>query len=424
MFKPMDGLRCARSSQFRALALMMLCSRAAHATNGYLMDGYGVKALGLAGVSVALPQDSLAAASNPGGTGLIGNRLDIGASLFAPDYNTDIVGNGYGVSGHYGGSLKKFLIPEIGFSHTLGSTFAAGVSIYGNGGITTEYDTNPFGAFGGQGRAGVALQQLFVTPSIAWRPGGHQSIGIALDFTYQTFSAEGLNAFATSSADAANLTDRGTDTSTGVGVKLGWTGQVLPGLTAGLSYSSKIGTSRFKDYSGLFAQSGSFDVPEIDGVGLSYVATPELTLAIDGQRLRYSGVPAVGNPLANLFAGNPLGSANGPGFGWRDVEVVKFGVQYAASTAWIIRIGYSHSGQPIPENQTFFNILAPAVIQNHIAIGATWKISAGGELSFAYTDALTGHVNGRQSIPAPFGGGNANISLGENILSVAYGWKL
>jgi long-chain fatty acid transport protein len=424
MLKPLS----ARSSHIRALALTLAWgaawSTAAHATNGYLMDGYGVKSLGLAGVSVALPLDALAAASNPGGTGLIGNRFDIGASLFAPDYNTDIVGNGFGADGHYGGSLKKFLIPEIGYSHTLGNSFAAGVSIYGNGGITTEYVNNPFGAFGGKGRAGVALQQLFVTPSLAWKPAPSQSLGIAVDFTRQTFSAEGLNVFATSSADAANLTDRGTDTSTGVGVKLGWTGQLLPGLTAGLSYSSRIGTSRFKDYRGRFAQGGSFDVPETDAIGLSYMVTPGLTVAIDGQRIRYSAVSAVGNPLANLFAGNPLGSANGPGFGWQDVTVVKVGVQYDASADWTVRIGYSHSGQPIPENQTFFNILAPAVIQSHVAIGATWKVSAAGELSVAYTDAIKGSVNGNQSIPGPFGGGNANISLGENIFSVAYGWKL
>ncbi len=145
------------------------------------MDGYGVKSLGLAGVSVALPQDAPAAATNPAGTGFIGDRLDLGLSLFAPDYDTDIVGNAYGADGHYGGSLKKFLIPEIGYSHSLGDAFAAGISLYGNGGITTEYDDHPFGAFGAQGRGGVALQQLFIAPSLAWKPAPSQSLGVALD---------------------------------------------------------------------------------------------------------------------------------------------------------------------------------------------------------------------------------------------------
>ena len=44
-------------------------------------------------------------------------------------------------------------------------------------------------------------------------------------------------------------------------------------------------------------------------------------LAADGQRIQYGAVRAIANPLSNLFAGNSLGSANGPGFGWRDITV-------------------------------------------------------------------------------------------------------
>jgi hypothetical protein len=57
MFKPKSASMYKRSSHYRAFY-------------GYLMDGYGVKSLGLADVSFALPPDALAAASNPGGTGL------------------------------------------------------------------------------------------------------------------------------------------------------------------------------------------------------------------------------------------------------------------------------------------------------------------------------------------------------------------
>jgi long-chain fatty acid transport protein len=41
----------------------------------------------------------------------------------------------------------------------------------------------------------------------------------------------------------------------------------------------------------------------------------------------------------------------------------------------------------------------------------------------AYTHGFKKTVNGANSIPASYGGGNANISLEENILGVAYGWK-
>ena len=72
-------------------AAAALFSSMAQATNGYLMDGYGVQSLGIAGVGVALLQDAVAAATNPAGTALIGNRFDIDATLFAPEYGADIV---------------------------------------------------------------------------------------------------------------------------------------------------------------------------------------------------------------------------------------------------------------------------------------------------------------------------------------------
>jgi long-chain fatty acid transport protein len=38
----------------------------------------------MGGVGIALPQDALAAATNPAGMGLIGDRIDLGATWFRP----------------------------------------------------------------------------------------------------------------------------------------------------------------------------------------------------------------------------------------------------------------------------------------------------------------------------------------------------
>ena len=61
------------------LALSLLTAAAnATATDGYFAHGYGVKSQGMGGVGIALPQDAIAAASNPAGMGLIGDRMDVG----------------------------------------------------------------------------------------------------------------------------------------------------------------------------------------------------------------------------------------------------------------------------------------------------------------------------------------------------------
>ena len=57
--------------------------------------------------------------------------------------------------------------------------------------------------------------------------------------------------------------------------------------------------SKFKEYAGLFADGGDFDIPANYGVGIAFKATPKLTVAADVQRIDYSGVGSVGNPMAS-----------------------------------------------------------------------------------------------------------------------------
>lgn len=409
------------------VTLGSIASPCAFATNGYFVTGYGVKAQGQAGVSIAQPQDGLASANNPAGTVWVGDRLDIDASLFAPNRSADIEGNAFGANGHYDGNNRKFfLLPEIGYSKQLSERLGVGLAIYGNGGMNTDYQKNPYAAFGSQGSAGVDLAQVFVTPSLAYKFTEHQSFGVGVNFVYQRFAAKGLSAFANPafSSDADNLNDRGHDTSTGWGLHLGWQGQVTDNLTLGLTWSSKIKAQKFDRYAGLFADGGSFDVPENYGVGLSYKLTPSLTIGADVQEIKYGGVRAVANDfdVQSLFAGNNFGSKNGPGFGWQDITIYKLAVSYSLSPELILRSGFSHADQPVQRDQTFLNVLAPGVIQDHLSVGLTWRVTPGNELSLAYTHGFEQEVKGNGSIPASFGSGEANLKMSQDTLGVAYAW--
>lgn len=411
-------------------ALATLAPGAAEATNGYFAHGYGVKSQGIAGIGIALPQDGLAAASNPAGTAFVGDRADVGISLFRPDRGAEISGNRIGFNGDYSGNdTRNFFIPEGGYVRQLSPQWSAGVAVYGNGGMNTDYGSNPFRAIGASGNAGVNLEQLFISPSLAYKPAPGHAVGAALNFAYQRFSAKGIQPFAGFSANGGNLSNQGTDSSTGWGVRLGYTGQVTPDLTLGLTWASKVKTSSFDKYKGLFAEGGGFDIPGNYGLGLAYKATPALTLAADVQRIEYSKVKSIGNAIDQLFTGNIFGTANGPGFGWKDVTVVKLGASYQLNPGLTVRGGISHVSDPIPANQTFLNVLAPGVVRDHLTLGATWQHGNSGELSVSYGHAFKTTIKGNGSIPggtppAGFGGGEANIRLEENILGVAYGWKL
>lgn len=406
------------------LALALLgCVSGAHATNGYFSAGYGAKSQGIAGIGVALPQDGLAGAANPAGTAFVERQVDVGLTWFRPRRGAEIEGSLVpGANGSYDGSGKSnFFIPELGYVNHLAPNISFGLAVYGNGGMNTEYRRSPFAAYGGTGTAGVNLEQLFISPSAAWRVDESNSVGLALNVAYQRFSAQGLGFLGTYSTAPSEFSNRGTDTSTGVGARIGWIGKVQPGLTLGASWSSKIQGS-FDRYKGLFADQGGFDIPSNFAVGVTWQVTPAWTAALEVQRINFSEVGAVGNPVNSLFAGKALGSSDGPGFGWRDVNVVKLGGSYAPSQDWTLRAGYSHSTQAVPDSQTFFNILAPGVVQDHVTIGGSVK-AGGGEVNAFFAHGIKQTVRGQQSIPPLFGGGNANVHLEEDIFGVSYAWK-
>ena len=425
------------------LVAAALAPLAAQATTGYFQHGYGIKAKSMGGVGIALPQDALAAATNPAGIAWVGNRIDIGVDLFMPDRGSSIVGNGAGLNGTYDGNdTKSFLIPEFGYHRVINPNLTFGVAVYGNGGMNTDYKTNPFAAFGGTGSAGVDLMQLFVAPTVAWKSGNH-AFGVSLNLAYQRFKAEGLQPFdnAMFSSSPGNVTNRGYDDSTGFGVRLGWTGQVSPMVTLGATYQTKTKMSEFDKYRGLFANQGDFDIPENYNIGVSWQASPALRVALDYQRINYSKVNSVGNATLPNFYTDGLGTDNGAGFGWDDMDIFKLGVEYKYNKQWMFRAGYSHGNNPIegslaavcsgmtptpPCGEVTFNILAPAVIENHVTLGFTYTSASGNELTVAYMHGFKNDVNGVR--PPPFNnmspGSVDTIQMYQNAIGLQYSWKM
>jgi len=412
--------------------LAILAATNAYATDGYFAHGYGVKSQGMGGVGIALPQDALAAAANPAGMGLIGDRVDFGVTWFRPQREAEIVGgNGFGADGKYdANNTENFVIPEFGYNRQINPEVTLGVSVYGNGGMNTDFK-KAIPLFGSTAPR-MDLAQLFIAPTATWKINESNTIGVAVNLAYQRFEIKGLQnftavghpVFGTPSQSPNNVTNKDYDSSYGAGLHLGWIGQLNDTVTVGATYQSKTYMSKFDKYKGLFAEDGDFDIPESYGVGIAVKASPALTVAADVQRIEYSDVDSVGNSLSNLFTGNQLGSNKGPGFAWKDVTAVKVGASYAWDESLTIRAGYNHSTQPIRKSETLFNILAPGVVQDHITLGATYVLPNKSELSFSYMHAFEEKVRGAGSIPAAFGGGEANLKMYEDSLGIAYGWKL
>jgi long-chain fatty acid transport protein len=432
---------------FSLLAAGILASPLAHATNGYFPIAYGAKNEAMGGASIALPLDSLAAANNPAGMVMVGDRVDFGLIWFRPNRSTEITGNDCSglpcappgsLNGTYDGNGKSnFFIPSFGYNRMINADTSIGVSVFGNGGMNTQYDTSPLTPLGGSSPAGINLEQLFISPTWAMKLNPTNAVGVALNLAYQRFSATGLEPFEPASSFPNNVTNNGTDTSTGYGIRIGWTGEVTPIVTLGATYQTKTKMSKFDKYKGLFAEQGGFDIPSKYGVGIAVKAMPETTVAFDIEHINYSDVASVHNPLV-LPPPTFMGDNNGAGFGWQDINVFKLGISHAYSSGFTVRVGYDHCDQPIPSSQTFFNMAAPGVVQDHLTLGGTWTLADKSEISVGYVHAFKKTVNGSSSgygagsipgIPGAtvaggggFGGGNANLSMSEDSISVSYGW--
>lgn len=327
-------------------AAVALTAPAAWATNGYFPHGFGLKAKGMGGVAIALAQDGFAGVNNPAAAAFVGNRWDVGAEIFRPYRDAQFVG----MTPVVASGRTAFLIPEFGYNVKLSERLALGLTVYGNGGMNTSYAPFPNGVnlLGGQGKLGVDLMQLIVAPTLAYQVADGHALGVSPLLVLQRFEAHGLQGFGVMSSDPANLTNRGKDTSTGIGVRFGYYGKLGDRVSVGAAYSPKVSMGKFDKYRGLFAGGGGFDIPENFGVGVAVQVTPSVTVALDATRINYGDVSSIANgSLSQVMAGQPLGAATGPGFGWRDVNVVKIGVQWHMDDRWTLRAGYNKGDNPI-----------------------------------------------------------------------------
>jgi long-chain fatty acid transport protein len=407
-----------------------LASPVAYATNGYFPTAYGMKTEGMGGAGIALPQDALAAAINPAGMVMVGDRTDFGLIWFRPDRSSEITGNdcsfayvGCKLDGSYDGNGKSnFFIPQFGYNRMINANTSLGISVFGNGGMNTQYNTSPLTAFGASGPFGINLEQLFISPTWSMKLNPNNAVGVALNLAYQRFSATGLGPFSALSGDPTKMTDNGSDHSSGYGLRVGWIGQVTPTVALGFTYQTKTKMGNLDNYKGLFAEQGGFDIPSKYGFGIAIKATPETMVAFDVERIKFSDVPSVSNPL-NLAA--LLGASNGSGFGWQDITAYKLGISYAYDPTLTLRAGFDHCDQPIPNSQVTLNMLAPGIVQNHLSLGATWKLANNSEVTVAYVHAfentVSGPIPGTVGAP-PFGGGNVNLRMSEDSIGISYGW--
>jgi len=276
-----------------------------------------------------------------------------------------------------------------------------------------------------------------MNPTVSYKINKRNSIGASLVFSIQTFRAFGLEYFETFTQSFADgepvnkLTNNGNDWSYGAGARIGWMGNYLDKkLSIGAAYSSRVYMTEFDKYTDLFAEQGDLDTPANVGIGIAYKFTPKLTVGLDITRAFYEDVAAIGNASATTGPGSiypnadekhRLGNDEGLGFSWDNQTVYKLGAIYDYNNEWTFRAGWNYGESPIDESngEVLMSILAPAVTQNHLTLGATYSPSKQMELSFSYVHAFKFEQNGPTFI-----GSTGELSMYQNSFGISFGYKL
>jgi len=424
-------------SLFRLLPVAAACiAGPALATNGYFSHGYGIKSSGMGGAAMGMADDSMGGATNPASMVWAGSRYDVGVVGFMPKRDSERSGAGIpSLNGKVDSSNNLFWVPEFGYNRMINSDMSLGVTVYGNGGLNTTYPQGPYqcpdspttvapaNILCGVGSVGVDLSQLIIAPTLAYKLNAQHAVGVSLLLGYQQFKAHGLQAFALISGDPGNLTNKGYEKSTGIGLRLGYQGHLSDTVTIGASYAPKMKMGKLDKYKGLFAGDGGFDIPSNYFIGVAFMPTRAWTLAVDVGRIRYSDVASVSNPMTSP---PPLGAATGPGFGWKDIDVFKIGAAWRMSDALTLRAGYNKGDNPITPRDITFNILAPGVMKDHYTAGFTYALDKASEISGMVMVAPRQTVTGISFLDGffgPGGGGSETIGMKQSSFGIAWSRK-
>ncbi len=406
------------------LAALTLGSSLASATEGYFQLGFGPRQSAMGGTGVADSVDAMALALNPAGIVGLEKQWSLGAAAFMPFRGYDGTGTGMVPTGSVKSDSNFFAIPNAAYIRPIDENSSWGITLYGNGGMNTDYSADYACGMGGPGvfcggKAGVDMMQAFLSVGYAHRF-GPVKVGIAPTLVGHRFKGVGLGAFAPMSSDAAHLTNNGYDYAFGAGLRGGIELDLAENLRLAVAGQTKMWMSKFDKYAGLFAEQGDFDIPASITAGLSFDATPDLTLNFDYQHIFYEDVKAVANGFPT---GAPLGDDNGPGFGWKDVDVFKIGAEYKASDVWTLRAGYAYVTSPIKGTDVTLNILAPGVVQHHITAGAAYKTSDTGTLEFFGMFVPASHVRGPELTPMGPSGGTVDLNMHQIQFGFGYNKK-
>ena len=369
-----------------------------YAINGVFDYGFGQINRGMGGAGVALPQDAYATIINPAGIADVRHIMDAGVAVYFPNMYSKWSEGASGAppdtlappAGTFKSKTTVFVMPDFAYLWHYRPQHHFGFSLDSIGGFGTKYSTNRFasvlgapaadnGLFG-DGTVTSSLKIGSANASYNYLFNRQLSLGVTGSFYMQAFKSTGAaglfpltDTFLSSGGTITptDLSNNGTDYNYGLGFTLGGLYKFNNNFSIGASATPKVKMTKLKDYKDLIANNGELDIPARYSVGAKVSPNAQWNILVDYVRIQNEDVKTYGNNSRALFdgrcgLGSPnfdpnfcMGGKNGPGFGWSNQDLVKFGAEYKANSRDTFRIGFSYGNRIGHEEDIFINTLAP-----------------------------------------------------------------
>ncbi|HDR9501105.1 MULTISPECIES: OmpP1/FadL family transporter [Burkholderia cepacia complex] len=328
--------------------------------NGAEMSGHGAT-LGMGGVTIANPEDSLVGASNPAGMAFVGNKWDLDLAVFDGSSTST-----YLLPSNVIHQRILTAVPNFGFNYQFAQRWSVGISSIA-GGAGVNYDTAAF-PLPGAPRAKNAIAAARIVNSWTYKPTDDLSLGVGLVLGYQNVKTEGL-ILPQSNGALAIAPSHGFAQAFGYGASAGVLWRANDWLTLGASYMSKTHMGRPHGYSQdlLGSVGGHMDLPESFGVGFAVHPTSTVTIAGDWKQIRWADSRA----FKELF-------------GWKNQNVVRGGVSWQATPLLTLRAGVSRASELIGTDDVARNVYGPGINTLAYTVGASYDWKDVGRFSFAF----------------------------------------
>ena len=168
--------------------------------------------------------------------------------------------------------------------------------------------------------------------------------------------------------------------------------------------------------------------PQSIGVGLGYRVSPNLQLALDAEWVNWKNAfDKMGlslsngdNANVNRMLGNSGSFSLDFPLNWKDSYCIRLGLEYAASVPLTLRAGYAYGSNPVPES-TIFPVF-PAIVENHIMVGASYQLFDALSLNAAYEIALNKSETAISQSLLAREYNNSVSQLSENIFHLSFTW--